>query len=278
MQKVIIFCLLLVLIVSKTEFGEVQCNSTLSKEECPATKITSKDEVCCYSEERKSGSENPWRGYCDNFHKEYLKMLKMKEYKALWRELKGYYYYVGKQTLEDEIYYCPNDEIKFEYRYNENEIQTLKNEDLCFNINYKKSRDASFKVGECEKYSLLESSKNNGIECGTTSANIVFSSGVEFNWKTCDYFNLKLVELLLRVHHSYSNYFNNTIKDIIELNKLTDQVKSYTIQLYNTKGDKILYDSETNETTIIEGPSDPSSSSCMLFASKYLLLLILILF
>ena len=58
---------------------------------------------------------------------------------------------------------------------------------------------------------------------------------------------------------------------IIEQNDLKGKVESCTIELYNSKGDKITYDSKTDETNI-EG------SSCMLFASKYLLLLILILF
>ena len=203
MQKVIIFCLLLVLITSKTEFGEVQCRDAKTKEECPATKITSKDEVCCYEESKYNGEIS---GECTDFYKNQIELFKTKEYESITREEEGYRNCVEGNNLEANTIYCQNDEIKIEYKYNDKEISNLKSEDHCLKIKAKKRADASFDVGKCEQKLILESSKNNGIECGTTSANIVFSSGVEFNWKTCDYFNLKLVELLLRVHHSYSNY------------------------------------------------------------------------
>jgi len=266
MQKVIIFCLLLVLITSKTEFGEVQCRDAKTKEECPATKITSKDEVCCYEESKHNGEIS---GECTDFYKNQIELFKTKEYESITREEEGYRNCVEGNNLEANTIYCQNDEIKIEYKYNDKEISNLKSEDHCLKIKAKKRADASFDVGKCEQKLILESSKKNGIECGTLEANIVLSSTKEiFKWKTCDLFNLKLYKGWL----SYQpKLFYEMMYKIIEQNDLKGKVESCTIELYNSKGDKITYDSKTDETNI-EG------SSCMLFASKYLLLLILILF
>ena len=80
MQKLIIFCLLLVLITSKTEFGATQCIGAETKEECQATKITSKDEVCCYEESKYEGSII---GGCRDFYKIQIELFKRKNMNQL---------------------------------------------------------------------------------------------------------------------------------------------------------------------------------------------------
>lgn len=291
MKYIIFFCLLFVFIYSRKEFKhkfsfensltsksydtnikKSKCDAD-TKDECKALKNPDEDEICCYFE-RKINGETDYED-CEDFPTNIDKraeIVNSKEYKAYYREEKGYRIYVEEEDLDkiEEKITCKKGVYSavFENNFSETEKKNLKDENHCLNIYHKKDNNYKFDVGECKDYLLLDSSKKVGLDCGYFEYNIVLKSERTVSYKTCNLFNLKLYSNINKIKNVFSDY---DIENIIDSMEIEGEIESFTAEAYNSKGDKIKYDSKTDKT-IVEG------SGYMLTVSKYLFFLILILF
>ena len=293
MKYITIFCLLL-LITSKRELKPKFSLSTglirniyesnikesgcepETKDKCKNLPSSKENEVCCYTITKKNDtiiSEG-----CTSYPESSVKLAplyKMKAFKAKTREQVGYLEYVeniefpsGKSETKMT---CKNGEFSsvIENNFTDEEKNILKNNNHCLNINNKKNRHTDFDVGECKDYLLLDSSKSDGIDCGSYVYNINLQSKNNVYYKTCNLFNLKLISKISNIQQLFDE---NSAEEIIhKMGIYGDKIESFTAEAYNSNGQKIKYDSRTNKI-IIEG------SGFKITASKYLFLIILILF
>ena len=100
--------------------------------------------------------------------------------------------------------------------------------------------------------------------------NINLASKRKVNYKTCFLFNLNMLSKFAKIDGSELFNEHDVEKIIHEIDK-KDEIESFTGELYNSKGQKIKYDSKTQKIIIID-------SGYMITISKYLFLLDLILF
>ena len=202
-------------------------------------------------------------------------LYKLKEYKAIQREEIGYDMIVNGEYYPEKIeetVTCKKGVYSkvTETNYSEKEKNILKDENHCLNIYYKKSNNYNFDVGECKGHSILDSSKEVGIECGNLVYNFTLESKRTISYKTCNLFSLNLFSYMNKINLFI--FSGNTIQEIINSMGIeNDNYANFTVEAYNSKGHKIKYDSKTNKV-IIEG------AGYNIAASKYLFLLILILF
>jgi len=148
-------------------------------------------------------------------------------------------------------------------KFTEDEIKILQSPDHC--LNYTFSSISNIMGGEqkeydCTKGQLLQSSKDAGIECGTLNAKIKMGA-TETNLKTCVIF-------------SYDMFSKINIPPMLN-QKITEGIKErfggkITIEMSDTKGRKVSYDSDTGKIV--------SNNGGILTISKYLFLLSLFLF
>ena len=294
MKYTIIFCLLFVLNCKKefrpqfslskdliennyySNIEESVCEAE-NKNQCKNLPSPDQDEICCYTEFIIDGEI--FEEHCEKVPKVLEKagdLYKTKEYNAFYREQTGYKIYVKKKfypsgKTETKIT-CKNGGVSlvYEKKYTDNEIATLKNEKHCLNINEQKESNINFDVGECKDYLILDSSKKDGIDCGYLIYNITLESNRNIIYKTCDLFNLKIYSKMAKLDKSQL-FSENYAERVIGEMDIEEKIESFTGELYNSKGEKIKFDSKT-EKIIIEG------SGYMITVSKYLFLLILILF
>ena len=148
----------------------------------------------------------------------------------------------------------------------------FKDENHCLNIYHKKLDNYQFNVGECENYLLLDSSKKAGLDCGYFEYNITLESKTTISYKTCNVFNLNLFSYIREGGNIRSEFIEEDLDDIIcSMGYINDNLTNYSVEVHNSKGQKIKYDSRTGEV-IIKG------AGYMLSISKYLFILIFILF
>ena len=313
MNYKIIFCLLFALINSKKEFhplfgktmtnnlsnkiyssdylGGIKkyCVEDYTKDQCLATIIPGSNYQCCY-EIIKSDFGNPEK--CSKYPKDlelYQKLSKSSKYKACLKEYYGhrkYKKYLPERTKMNIN--CNNGEftINFGYdTYTENEQNILKNENHCLNKKSLKEKDFNYDVGKCEEGLLINSSKSLGLECGYFLYNIKINSEISLTYKTCDIFNLDMYSTILKID---PYYFDRQVASITYELSYTD-FESYNAEIYDIKGNTIKYDFITQKI-IIDGPEDEpapnpefnpndiQSIGYTLTFSKYLFILILILF
>ena len=204
------------------------------------------------------------------------KMANSKEYYPYIREINGY-----KKIVEikfyprktEEIINCKKDVYRIVYNseYSENEKNVFKDENHCLNIYKKKLDNYQFDVGGCENYLLLDSSKKAGIDCGYFEYNITLESNTTISYKTCHAFNLNLFSYIKDLEKARNMFIEKNLDDIIRsMGYNNDNATNYNVEMHNSKGQKIKYDSRTGEVII-------KCAGYMLSISKYLFILILIL-
>ena len=298
MKYTIIICLLFVLSNSLKEFNNkfskekslLRENNGLNiedsvchaktKDKCKALPITEDNGVCCYFEEKINDKIVEER--CDSFPFDIDKrgeMINLKEFYSFNRELNGYKIIIEGQEdfpeKSEEIIICKKGVYRLveDNVYSEKEKNVLEDENHCLNIYHKKLENYEFNTGECTSHLLLDSSKKAGLECGYFEYNITLESNRTISFNTCNLFNLKLFSKMSEVKKFSSMMFNSKdFYDIINsMGYYNDYFDSYTVEVHNSKGHKIKYDSRTGEVII-------KDAGYMLSISKYLFILILILF
>ena len=287
MKLTIIFCFLLVLINSKQEFEPLfakaksflqnsyssdslkaneYCKSE-TKDECLAETIPNEYAQCCYI---NAIAPDGNYDYCSFYLKDikgFENILNTKAYKAYLRETNGLQY-EGENVKYETTMNCNNGKLTInnDYEYNEDEKKILTSKKHCLDKYNSKLSNYTYDVGKCEDGLLLDSSKKDGLECGYSLFNIKINSKKTITYKTCILFNFEMNYNLFKLSPDGQR---NEVERIIKEQKY-ESFESYTFEQYNTKGKKIKYDSK-NDKIIIQ------DNGFMLTASKYLLLLILIL-
>ena len=270
MKVRIIFCLLFILINSKKEFKpkislvnslirndydsnlqESICDAG-TKEKCIEAVNPRVNEICCYiifKENDKTYEQ------CETRLKDLdlpNEITHTKEYKAYLREQFGYVIYVIGQDFPEKIeenITCKNGEYNmvYENNYSEKEIKDLKDENHCLNIKYKKESDYKFDVGECKDYIILDSSRKDRLECGYFVYNITLKSKKTISYKTCNIFNLNMSSNIIKFSRINKGL---EIENAVDSMKIDEEVESFTIEAYNSKGHKVKYDSKTDNTIV----------------------------
>ena len=175
-------------------------------------------------------------------------------------------------------------EYKLDTEFTDDEKKILESENHCLNYTMQSFEDMT-KTFDCKKGELLQSSKDVGIECGEfaiTLKNITTEGTI----KTCMVFPFNLLSKV-----KIPEMLTDSLKAIFINNpELPISASQFTLELSDSKGNKIKYDSETGE--IIpegDGGSDDheevtpdggskTDNSIILNISKYLFLLSLFLF
>ena len=100
--------------------------------------------------------------------------------------------------------------------------------------------------------------------------NINLASKRKVNYKTCSLFNFNLFSKVAKIDKSelFDEHF---VEKLIHKMDKKERIESFTGEIYNSKGEKIKYDSKTDKIII-------EDSGYMINASKYLFILTLILF
>ena len=249
-----------------------------TKDKCKALPNLEDDHVCCYYEilldDEKANQ------YCQSSHPDMYKLGKVVNSKVFYpflREVNGYKKIVEKAFYPNKtevIVTCKKGAFRIVYNseYSEKEKNVFKDENHCLNIYHKKLDNSQFNVGECENYLLLDSSKKAGLDCGYFEYNITLESKTTISYKTCNVFNLNLFSYIREGGNIRSEFIEEDLDDIIRsMGYTNDNLTNYSVEVLNSKGQKIKYDSRTGEV-IIKG------AGYMLSISKYLFILIFILF
>ena len=300
MKYTIIICLLFVLSNSLKEFNnkfskeksllrennglniedseDSVCNAE-TKDKCKALPITEDNSVCCYFEEKINDKIVEER--CDFFPFDIDKrgeVANLKEFYSFNRELNGYKIIIEGQEdfpeKSEEIVTCKKGVYRLveDNVYSEKEKNIFKDENHCLNIYHKKLENYEFNTGECTSHLLLDSSKKAGLECGYFEYNVTLESKTTISFNTCYLFNLNLFSKICEVKQFNTIFKYEDLEAIIySMGYHNDYIQNFTAEAHNSKGHKIKYDSETDNVTI-EG------AGYMLSISKYLFVLILILF
>ena len=283
MKYKIIVCFLFTLITSKREFlsfSTTNCEDAESKDQCLNIDNPQADYQCCY----RTSKVNDETDYeCSDFIKNIdgvQDFYSSEKFNAYNRELIGYQEYMLKLKIpKQEInFYCKNGKIDYisgGYEFTEDEQKIIADEKFCINKYMRKMADPTFNDGKCEEGLVLDSSKNLGFECG----NVLFTiqSDKTISATFCDLFNIYFYSSMLELPTKAD--FTNTLKknvNSIVLSNGYKNYKSFTAEYFNERGQKIKYDSKKDEYEIIN--IDNNNNGYMLTASKYLFLLLLILF
>ena len=154
-------------------------------------------------------------------------------------------------------------EFSFSNNYTDDDDKIFGSENYCLNhiLAISSGMNKKFKY-ECKDGALLKSSKEVGIECGELSI-ILKGGSIDAKIKTClpivyDMFSKMVIPEFLRedLHQS--------------INSISKFDSSFNLELSDSKGRKIIYDSETGKII--------ANKSSILTVYKYLFLLRLFLF
>lgn len=247
---------------SLKESGNDPCQKHTTKDQCLAQVLTDKSKQCCFIQTNKETEE------CEsspNPLSDISNIVNSPQFKPLAREIIGFTKYSSSEQpipIEDQSTHviCSDGELDLnigDEKYTDEEIKILQSADSC--MNYTMSSIMSFisqkqtKEYDCTKGQLLQTSKDAGIECGTLNAKINMGN-MEMNIKTCMVFSYELFSKI-----NIPPMFNDQLKQ-----------QKVTLELSDSKGRKVTYDSETG--TIV------ANNAGILTISKYLLLLSLFLF
>ena len=254
----------------KSEEGEVECTDSESKDTCSTISLPDKGEQCCWFTDR---SESEPKTACDNFpkpSKEFLDIVNNKQFTPAFKEIYGFFDHAfeGSSSIKiDSIVECSDGDLeyKLDTEFTEDEKKILESENHCLNYTMSIFKDMT-KTFDCQKGELSQSSKDAGIECGDLAITLK-NGGTESTIKTCMVFPFNLFSKVK---------MQETLKD--NLKRIMTNIpwiplgeSQFTLELSDSKGNKIKYDSETGEITHKTG------KSIMLNISKYLLLLSLFL-
>ena len=291
MKYTIIICLLFAIINSREDFPNIfgiaksflgktsigsgitnVCEEVETKDLCLAIKNPLEKYQCCFQQTNYIGNINE---KCDQFStdiKQYEKIVKTDQFKAFSSEtmafsLLNFGFPLAKTDIKIN---CNNGEINMallEKNYTENELNTLKDKNHCLQKKASKKGDYEYDVEKCEEGLIVDSSKKAGLECGYFVYNIKINQNESFTYKTCDLFNFNMLSSMTKINPQFAI---SDVENIISNSKEYDSYESFTAEVYNAKGQKIKFDS-TSEKIVYE-------SGLMFTFSKYLILLILIVF
>ena len=267
----------------KSEEGEVECTDSESKDTCSTISLPDKGEQCCWFTDR---SESEPKTACDNFpkpSKEFLDIVNNKQFTPAFKEIYGFFDHAfeGSSSIKiDSIVECSDGDLeyKLDTEFTEDEKKILESENHCLNYTMSSFFDMSKKF-ECKKGELLQSSKDAGITCGDLAITLK-GGATETTFKTCMPFPYELLSKV-KVPEMLKKKLKEILKDMISENPdIPFQVSQFNLELSDSKGHKIKFDSETGEITP-EGDGDGGSqtgNSIILNISKYLFLFSLFLF
>lgn len=273
----------------KSDYDEDQngpsCRGVESKDACTAISLTNKGEQCCW-ETNRAGDEP--KSSCDTFpkpSKDLQDLVNNKQFSPLYKEFAGFFGEISSSSNKiDSIVECSDGDLeyKLDTEFTEDEKKILESENHCLNYTMSSFEDMT-KTFDCQQGELLQSSKDAGIECGDLAITIK-NGGIEGTIKTCMVFPFNLLSKV-----KIPELLKDNLKIMMMNNPwLPLNESQFTLELSDSKGNKIKYDSETGEITP-EGGSDDheevtpdggskTDNSIILNSSKYLFLLSLFLF
>ncbi len=236
----------------KSDYDEDQngpsCRGVESKDACTAISLTDEVDQCCWVTDR---SESEPKSVCGNLPKpikDYKDLLNNKQLNSLHKEIFGF---LEKELGEmssinlDAIVECSDGdfEYKLDIKLTDDEKKIFESENHCLNYTMQTFKDLS-KTFDCSKGELLQSSKDAGIECGDLAITLK-NGGTESTIKTCMVFPFNLFSKVK---------MQETLKD--NLKRIMTNIpwiplgeSQFTLELSDSKGNKIKYDSETDEIT-----------------------------
>ena len=243
------------------------CKGYEIKDQCLAVKNPFEKLQCCFVQTTLSGRQNE---DCEEYPvdlKEYEKIIKTEKFMAYLNEIAAFNFLgwgIPLSVINMNIN-CNNGQVNFDLldkEYTNSELETLKNETHCLRKKASKEKDHNFEVGKC-----VDSSKKAGLECGYLVYNIKINKDKTLSYKTCDLFNYYLLSSAFNLNPHFAD---DDVENIINNSDEYDSYNSFTLEVYNKKGQKIKYDSENGKISYDNG--------YMITASKYLFLLMLFLF
>ena len=278
----------------KSDYDEDQngpsCRGVESKDACTAISLTNKGEQCCWETNR--ASDEP-KSSCDTFpkpSKDLQDLVNNKQFSPLYKEFAGFFGEISSSSNKiDSIVECSDGDLeyKLDTEFTEDEKKILESENHCLNYTMSSFFDMSKKF-ECKKGELLQSSKDAGITCGDLAITLK-GGATETTFKTCMPFPY---ELLSKV--KVPEMIKEMVKQMIIDNPVFPfKASQFNLELSDSKGHKIKFDSETSEITpegdddhgdgggdvTPDGQDDPKTdNSIILNISKYLFLFSLFLF
>ena len=188
--------------------------------------------------------------------------------KAIIKESYGFFEH-GLKTIfesEDEEYYpddmtfpkirqhykCQKGDIELLYGYDNytaSEIELFESKKHCLYHFYHYLNMATFKpptADDCYQAKILQSSLDNGLECGYYQFNIKFLTGESEIYKTCYLFNTDVIKDK-RLDENSQGYFQTLAMNIA--NAQGKASMSYTVEFSDAKGNKLKFDSLTQKVT-----------------------------
>ena len=276
----------------KSEEDEVGCIDSKSKDTCSTISLTYKGQQCCWFTDR---SKSEPKSSCDNFpkpSKEFQDIVNSKQFNPLFKELYGFLGEISSIKIDSIVECSDGDfEYKLDTEFTEDEKKILESENHCLNYTMSSFEDMT-KTFDCQKGELLQSSKDAGIECGNLAITLK-GGATEATFKTCMPFPYELLSKA-KVPEMLKETLKEMLKDMISENPdIPFQVSQFNLELSDSKGHKIKFDSETSEITpegdddhgdgggdvTPDGQDDPKTdNSIILNISKYLFLFSLFLF
>ena len=251
------------------------CLDVKNKNDCLATSVSNGKSQCCYN--TKTINKEQAVEICELSPKplkDFSTIIKAKQFKPLIREVYGYIGYGFPDKKMSPIEYeneinnkmnCGDGNLEYTTggeKYSDDDIKILSSGDHCLNytissIFYREQKDL-----DCKKGKLLKSSKDAGIECGKVVLKIK-NEASEDKIQTCVPFSYDMFSKM-----TIPAIYQDTIKGMAQ--NLFGSTDIFTVELSDSKGRKVRYDSVTGEIT--------SNNNSILTISKYLFLLSLFLF
>ena len=285
-KYILLFCCLIALTHSKlpknsfqsflesfSSVNEIEdpCYKEEDKDKCVVIPTKDTSTQCCYINLVNRFDDGDYKGNeeCVLFLKPttgLANIQKAKQFQPLLREIGGFTKYRGELLPPLSLFLHCNDGdfsvSNLNEIYNSDEIKTFTSGKHCLNdtasIFENEAQQESFI--DCKDRELLKSAKDADIECGNLDFTMI--NGIKTKkLKTCIPFAYDMFSKL-----EMPEFLNTVIKEAIQ----DEHYEKVIVELSDSKGRKIMYDSDTGKINI-------SSSSSILTISKYLLLLSLFL-
>lgn len=218
---------------------------------------------------------------CQIDDKTNLEIFKDEKIASLYRESNGYQEFYnggGFQDNDDETqlvmeYKCKDGSYKLNTNfliYTSDEKQILASKDHCLYLHnyYLDDKSASNEI--CQKGILTQNAINKGLKCGYFDVTFYLKDGKTKNFKTC---------YIINPDDFTSGQLNSVTKKLFEQYSLSisDGGDDVTYSFDVTVGDEISGSYDSQEGKLVNNKSKKSTSS-MIQLSKYLSILLLILF
>ena len=256
------------------EDPEEPCESgSDDKDKCVALPVSDKNAQCCYI---TSVFGNETEKICELSPKpikDISNIIKAKQFKPLLKEVFGFAKYTEGEINPFDFaigmnakVHCKDGDVELnieEFKYTDDEIKILSSGEHCLNYTISGLINNDTKDLTCQNGKLLKSSKDAGIECGNLVINLKGNS-TEQTINSCTIFPFEMLSKM-----TMPPYLNEKINELASFFALLG-VEKITIELSDSKGHKVTYDSATGKII--------SNNSSILTISKYIFLLCLFLF